>query len=84
MKPFSLYDILGVLAPGAVFTIGVVTFFPQFSSFLRNENFTFGDFGLMVLVSYVTGNLVAAVGDLLEKPYFAHLRWSSHWKGSKK
>jgi hypothetical protein len=70
MKPFNIYDILGVLAPGAVLTIGVVTLFPQFSSFLTNENFTFGDFGLIVLVSYLTGNLVAAVGDLLEKPYW--------------
>lgn len=71
MKPFNLYDILGVLAPGAVVTVGVMALFPEAAAILNNKDISLGDLGLVVLVSYVTGNLVAALGDILEGPYFA-------------
>ena len=70
MKDLSLYDILGVLAPGTVLTVGVVVLFPGTTAIINNKDFSVGDFGLIVLVSYVMGNLVAALGNVLE-----HLYW---------
>lgn len=70
MKELSLYDILGVITPGAIVTIGIITVFPESSAVLANKNVTVGEFGLVVLVSYIIGNLVAGVGNLLEGSYW--------------
>lgn len=68
-KDFSLYDILGVLAPGTVVALGVVTLFPETAPILTNKDFTAGEFGVILLASYVAGNLVAGVGNFLEAGY---------------
>ena len=70
MKQFSLYDILGVLAPGAVLTIGIIAIYPDTIKVIPNKDFSLGDLGVVVLISYVLGNLVAALGNLLEIPYW--------------
>jgi hypothetical protein len=70
MKDFTLYDVLGVLAPGTVVTVGVVTLYPETAVLLTQKDFSIGDFGLIVLISYVAGNLVAALGNLIEIPYW--------------
>lgn len=70
MKELSLYDMLGVLAPGAVVTVGVITLFPEAAAVLANRNFTVGEFGIVVLASYVIGNLVAGLGNFLEAAYW--------------
>jgi hypothetical protein len=68
MKEITLYDVLGVLAPGTVITLGLVTLYPELATIITRKEFTIGDFGLIVLVSYVAGNLVAAVGHFIEMP----------------
>lgn len=70
MKQFSLYDILGVLAPGMVLTMGIIALYPDTIKVIPNKEFSLGDLGIVVLVSYVAGNLVAALGNLLEIPYW--------------
>lgn len=70
MKDFSPYDILGVLTPGIALTVGIITLFPETAPVLNNKDYSLGDFGLVVLVSYVLGNLVAAFGNLLERLYW--------------
>jgi hypothetical protein len=70
MKEFSLYDMLGVLAPGAVVTVGIITLFPEAAAVLANKSFTVGEFGIVLLASYVLGNLVAGLGNFLESAYW--------------
>lgn len=67
MKEVTLYDILGVLAPGVVFTVGILTVYPDLAPLITRKEFTVGNFGLIVLVSYVAGNLVASFGNCLER-----------------
>ena len=74
MKNFSLYDILGVLAPGSIMVVGIVALFPGVLGLVSHGEFTGGELGLVVLLSYAVGNLVAALGNLLEPPY----RWLKH------
>ena len=71
MKNFGLYDILGVLAPGSIMVVGIVALFPEALGLVKHDEFTAGEFGLVVLLSYAAGNLVAGLGNLLEIPY----RW---------
>lgn len=70
VKEFNLYDILGVLAPGAVVTVGLMTIFPETIPVLAKENLSAGELGFVVLISYVIGNLVAALGNFLERWYW--------------
>lgn len=70
VKEFNLYDILGVLAPGVVVTIGLMTIFPETSPVLAKENFSVGELGFVILISYVIGNLVASLGNFLESGYW--------------
>jgi hypothetical protein len=70
MKELSLYDMLGVLAPGAVVTVGIVTLFPESAAVLANKSLTVGEFGIVLLASYVVGNLVAGLGNFLERAYW--------------
>lgn len=70
MKELSLYDILGVLTPGAIVTVGIITVFPEASTVLANKSITVGEFGLVVLVSYIIGNLIAGLGNFLEGFYW--------------
>jgi hypothetical protein len=70
MKEINLYDLLGVLAPGAVLTVGIITVFPEAAAVLANTHFTVGDFGIVLLASYVLGNLVAGLGNFLESAYW--------------
>lgn len=70
MKEFNLYDILGVLAPGAVVTVGLTTIFPETSPILSKDSLSAGELGLFVLISYVIGNLVAGLGNFVEAAYW--------------
>lgn len=70
MKPFNLYDILGVLAPGGVVVVGLTVLFPQCSTVLASRDISLGGFGVIVLSSYIVGNLIASVGNLLELVLF--------------
>lgn len=70
MKQFSLYDILGVLAPGVVLTVGIMALYPDTVKVIPDKEFSLGDLGIFVLVSYVMGNLVAALGNILQIPYW--------------
>jgi len=70
VKEFNLYDILGVLAPGAVVTVGVMIIFPETIPVLTKENLSAGELGFVVLISYVIGSLVAALGNFLEGWYW--------------
>jgi len=70
MKEFNLYDILGVLAPGMVVTVGLMTIFPEISPVLAKEGVSAGELGFVILISYVVGNLVAGLGNFLENGYW--------------
>jgi hypothetical protein len=71
MKQFSLYDIVGVLAPGTVIVVGISIIFPSTSGPLIPNDLSGGELGLVVLLSYVVGNIVAGLSNIFERPYWA-------------
>ncbi len=67
MKSFDFYEFAGVLTPGAVVLYVVSRICPETAPFIQGKDFTLGDLGLFVILAYVTGHLVQAFGNLVEK-----------------
>jgi hypothetical protein len=67
MKQFDYYEFTGILVPGATAVASTVVLFPQFLKleFLRDLS-GIGGAGLFVIVAYLFGHLIQAIGDLFE------------------
>ncbi|MEO3432378.1 hypothetical protein [Inquilinus sp. CAU 1745] len=70
VKTLSFYEYAGIIAPGVAFLFGLFFVSPELEAVFLQEGFTVGDLGLFLLVSYVVGHLVAALGNLLEAAYW--------------
>jgi len=70
MSKFDYYEIVGVLAPGVALLVGSALIFPEIASWIEKENFSLGDFGIVVIVAFILGHLVQAVGNFLENIYW--------------
>ena len=66
MKSFNLYEFSGVLIPGTIILFGVSLCFPQLKGVLLTD-ISFGDFGIFIILAYASGQLVQAIGNLLEE-----------------
>ena len=66
MKTFDFYEFTGVLCPGVVVLFSAALIMPEFAPIVRDQSVTGGDLGLFVVLSYVAGHLVQALGNLLE------------------
>ena len=72
MKSFTFYEQVGVVIPGAVFLFGVVLVYPAMRGFFADTaGMTLGALGVFVLLSYAAGHAVAAVGNVVEKVFWA-------------
>lgn len=70
MKDWNVYDILGVIAPGSVLTVACLLLNAGAAKVILDSDLSVGGLGLFALISYVAGNLVQAVANLLEKRYW--------------
>ena len=68
MKEFDFYEVTGVITPGMVMVVGtVILFFPdQHHNLLSIANVSLGSLGLGLILAYVAGQLLQAVGNGLE------------------
>jgi hypothetical protein len=66
MRTFDFYEFTSVLCPGVVALLSLAFIVPQFALILPDQSVTIGDLGLFVILSYVAGHLVQALGNLLE------------------
>lgn len=73
MKTFDFYEFTGVLCPGAVVLFSLSLVVPEFGMLFLNQSVTVGDLGLFVILSYVAGHLVQALGTLLETGFWLSL-----------
>ncbi len=65
-KFISAYEYGAVIGPGALLLYGVMLMAPQSASMLNSSGLTLGDLGVFVLLSFVIGHVVQAVGNVLE------------------
>ena len=72
MKEFDFYQVAGVIAPGMVVIVGgVLLFFPeQQQGILSISSVSIGSLGLGMILAYVAGQLLQAVGNGLENIYW--------------
>lgn len=75
MKKFDFYEFAAVLCPGALLVLALTRLLPELAFLAKKESYTFGDLGVFVLLSYVAGQLVQAVGNVLAKI------WWLCWRG---
>lgn len=66
MKTFDFYEFAGVLCPGVVALYSMSVIFPWISPIVHDQSISVGTLGLFVVLSYVAGHLVQALGNLLE------------------
>ena len=66
MKNLSFYEHAGIVVPGSVFLFGLFIIQPDLHDILAKDGITIGGLGIFILLSYATGHLVAAVGNMLE------------------
>ena len=63
---FDAYEIIGVITPGSILLFGLALLFPDLKALFFAEGFSLGDLGLFLVLSFVAGHLIQAVGNLLE------------------
>lgn len=71
MKNFDAYEFIGIIAPGAVVAVAIMLAFPAVTEHVLSKQFSLGSLGIFVIISFVLGHLVAAVGNIYEAGMFA-------------
>lgn len=85
MRTFDFYEFAGIIAPGAVTMAGLAVLHPPLKQFGGEQGLSLGEFGIFVVLAYVAGHLVQAVGNLLECGWWAAWGgWPSDWVGRRK
>jgi uncharacterized protein (DUF486 family) len=65
VREFSLYEQVGILIPGSVFLVG--TYMIVSPDTIKPTEVDLGGFGLLVVIGYGAGHLMAAIGNWLER-----------------
>jgi hypothetical protein len=66
MRQFDFYEFTGILVPGAAALAGVLMLVPGLMPMSTVKDFSVGGFGLLVVLAYVAGHMVQAIGNLVE------------------
>ncbi|HFD88117.1 MAG TPA: hypothetical protein ENJ35_10650 [Gammaproteobacteria bacterium] len=80
MKQFDFYEFTGVIAPGTVILLAAGLIWPDHLDGLYKFDVTVGGFGLVLLLAYIAGHLLQAIGNLLEFLWWKfNGGWPSDW-----
>ena len=70
MGKLSYYDIFGVMAPGAALLAGLLLVLGDLDAASLVEEVSIGGLGVFAIIAYPAGQLVQAIGNILEKVYW--------------
>jgi hypothetical protein len=85
MRQLDFYELTGVIAPGVVIVLAAGLMWPNAFAGIHNLDLSLGGFGLTLLVAYVAGHLLQALGNLLESAWWKlNGGWPSDWPRTKK
>lgn len=80
MRRFDFYEFAGVIAPGVVILLAAGLIWPEYLGSIHKLDLTLGGFGLVLVLAYVTGHLLQAIGNLLESVWWkVQGGWPSDW-----
>lgn len=83
-KSFDAYEIIGVITPGTVVALLLVMEWPSFRTLVSEKGLSVGDFGLFVLVAFVLGHLIQAVGNVIEPIIWFPSGLPTNWARSRR
>jgi hypothetical protein len=70
MNKISFYDQAGIITPGAVLLFGMMFYNPSLQNVLTKDGVSVGGLGIFIIISYASGHLLAALGNVIEKLYW--------------
>ena len=65
MKSLTFYEFAGIVLPGTIVLFGVSILFPNLKNILFNNSLSVGDFGLVLILAYTTGQVIQAIGNFV-------------------
>lgn len=66
MRQFDFYEFVGILVPGTIVLVGTVVLFPGWDPPALIKDTSVGGLGVFVVLAYVAGHVVQAVGNAVE------------------
>ena len=69
-REFDFYEFAGVILPGTMVIFFIAIFSQTFKSVLIGGKFDLGELGIFVLLAYIAGHLVQAVGNIWEPVFW--------------
>lgn len=80
MKQVDFYEFAGVIAPGTLLLLAAGLMWPNYLGGIQNLNVSLGGLGVLMLLAYVAGHLLQAVGNLFENLWWrVNGGWPSDW-----
>jgi len=67
MRQIDFYEFAGVVAPGVIVLLAASLIWPEYLGSIQKLDLSLGGFGFALLISYVAGHLLQAIGNGLEK-----------------
>ncbi len=85
VRTFDFYEFVGILAPGATALLGIGLIYSSVWPFFNERVLSVGDLGLFLILAYVAGHLVQAVGNFVESLWWRVWGgWPTDWVRSNK
>lgn len=78
-KTFDAYEVIGVITPGAVIALLLSTEWPELRALMSTEGLSLGDLGLFLVVAFVMGHLLQALGNLVDGAFWALSGLPTSW-----
>lgn len=66
VRNFDLYEFTGILLPGSIFLLSLVTLYPELGDIFLSHGVNVGEFGFFMVIAYATGHVIQAGGNLVE------------------
>lgn len=69
-EKFNAYDYIAVIAPGSVIVVGLAVLYLYQGQDISKEQFGIGDLGIFLILAFVFGQLLQAIGNWLEEVFW--------------
>ena len=85
MRQIDFYEFAGVVAPGVVILLAAAIIWPEHLGSIQKLDLSIGGFGFTLLIAYVAGHLLQAIGNGIEIMWWKiNGGWPSDWPRTKK
>jgi hypothetical protein len=76
MPAFDAYDYVGYIAPGTILLIALMLLFPRIRELLAGQKFNLSDFGVLIILSFVCGQVLHQLGHVVDDTDFGRIYYT--------